>query len=209
MAAFGGSCRDSGHGFLSLLDPLRTSRVHRSRSERAVPEGTTHNPGSQQIGSTFFARHVSMKAVSGVGMSDEVLKLLASKGGVVGIHGGAAVVGKRFREWTAEHPAEVRKANDALPNMVGYQPSQPRLAGDHGEYIEMFDRCHQDSWCRPCRHWSRHGGRPQRRAARRRRLRRHPRGAKEDHDSGQRHQNLRRELVPRIRFCQSLRGRTP
>jgi microsomal dipeptidase-like Zn-dependent dipeptidase len=43
--------------------------------------------------------HVSIKAVSGVGMSDEVLKLLASKGGVVGIHGGAAVVGKGFRKW--------------------------------------------------------------------------------------------------------------
>jgi membrane dipeptidase len=63
--------------------------------------------------------HVSIKAVSGVGMPDEVLKLLASKGGVVGIHGGAAVVGKRFRKWMAEHPAEVRKANDALPNMLG------------------------------------------------------------------------------------------
>jgi membrane dipeptidase len=84
--------------------------------------------------------HVSIKAVSGVGMPDEVLKLLASNGGVVGIHGGAAMVGKRFRKWMAEHPGEVTKANDALPNMVGYQPSQPRLAGDHGEYIEMFDR---------------------------------------------------------------------
>jgi membrane dipeptidase len=90
--------------------------------------------------------HVSIKAVSGVGMPDEVLKLLASKGGVVGIHGGAAVVGNRFREWMAEHPAEVKKANDALPNMLGYQPSQPRLAGDHGEYIEMFDREFGHAW---------------------------------------------------------------
>jgi membrane dipeptidase len=48
--------------------------------------------------------HTTIKAVSGVGMSDEVLRLLAGKGGVVGIHGGAAVVGKRFRKWMAEHP---------------------------------------------------------------------------------------------------------
>jgi hypothetical protein len=26
MAAFGESCRDSGHGFVSLFDPLRTRR---------------------------------------------------------------------------------------------------------------------------------------------------------------------------------------
>jgi membrane dipeptidase len=90
--------------------------------------------------------HVTIKAVSGVGMSDENLKLLASKGGVVGIHGGAAVVGKRFRKWVAEHPAEVKKANDALPNMLGYQPSKPREAGDHGEYIEMFDKEFGNAW---------------------------------------------------------------
>ena len=40
--------------------------------------------------------HSTIKAVSGAGMSDATLKLLASKGGVVGIHGGAAVVGKRY-----------------------------------------------------------------------------------------------------------------
>ena len=90
--------------------------------------------------------HVSIKAVSGVGMSDEVLKLLASKGGVVGIHGGAAVVGKRFRKWIAEHPEEMKKAAAALPNMLGYQPSRPRQAGDHGEYIELFDREFGAAW---------------------------------------------------------------
>jgi len=90
--------------------------------------------------------HSTIKAVSGVGMSDEVLKLLAAKGGVVGIHGGAAVVGKRFRKWIAEHPEEVKKAAAALPNMLGYQPSQPRKPGDHGEYIEMFDREFGAAW---------------------------------------------------------------
>jgi hypothetical protein len=30
----------------AVRDPLRTSSVHRSTSERAVPEGTTHNLGS-------------------------------------------------------------------------------------------------------------------------------------------------------------------
>jgi membrane dipeptidase len=90
--------------------------------------------------------HITMKAVSGVGMSDETLKLLASKGGVVGIHGGSSVVSKRFRQWMADHPDEVKKANDALPPMLGYEPSQPRKPGDHGEYIEMFDKEFGDAW---------------------------------------------------------------
>ena len=90
--------------------------------------------------------HITMKTISGVGMSDEMLKLLAGKGGVVGIHGGASVVSKRFRQWMADHPAEVKKAAGALPNMLGYQPSQPRQAGDHGEYIEMFDKEFGNAW---------------------------------------------------------------
>jgi hypothetical protein len=52
MAAFGKSCRDSGHGFLSLFDPLQTSSVHRSTSERAVPEGTTHPLEARGSGKT-------------------------------------------------------------------------------------------------------------------------------------------------------------
>ncbi|MBP0625203.1 dipeptidase [Cupriavidus consociatus] len=90
--------------------------------------------------------HVTMKTVAGVGMTDENLKLLASKGGVVGIHGGAAVVGKRYRKWMTEHPVEAKKINEALRNMLGYQPSQPRQPGDHGEYIEMFDREFGHAW---------------------------------------------------------------
>ena len=74
------------------------------------------------------------------------LKLLASKGGVVGIHGGAAVVGKRYRKWVAEHPNEMKEAAKGLPNMLGYEPSQPRKAGDHGEYIAMFDKEFGGAW---------------------------------------------------------------
>lgn len=90
--------------------------------------------------------HTTIKAVSGTGMSDDVLKLLASKGGVVGIHGGAAVVGKRFRKWAAEHPEEIKKAAAALPNMLGYKPSQPRQPGDRGEYIALFDKEFGETW---------------------------------------------------------------
>jgi hypothetical protein len=33
-------------------DPLRTSSVHRSTSDRAVPEGTTHNPWKPAVRET-------------------------------------------------------------------------------------------------------------------------------------------------------------
>jgi membrane dipeptidase len=50
------------------------------------------------------ASHETIRAVSGVGLSDEVLKALAAKGGLVGIHGGAAVVGKRYCPRTPKKP---------------------------------------------------------------------------------------------------------
>ena len=92
------------------------------------------------------ASHESIKAVSGVGLTDENLKALAAKGGVVGIHGGAAVIGRRYRKWVAEHPEKAAEAAKAVPNMVGYAPTFPRNAGDHGEYIERFDKEFRDIW---------------------------------------------------------------
>lgn len=90
--------------------------------------------------------HQTIRAVSGAGMPDEILKALAAKGGLVGIHGGAAVVGKRYRKWAAEHSDRVATAAKALPNMLGYQPSFPRASGDHGEYIERFDKEFGEAW---------------------------------------------------------------
>ena len=60
------------------------------------------------------ASHDTLAAVAGSGLSDAVLKALANKGGLVGIHGGAAAVGKRYRKWMAENPdggKELRRQN--------------------------------------------------------------------------------------------------
>ena len=92
------------------------------------------------------ASHESMMAVSGVGMSDDVLKALALKGGLVGIHGGAAVIGKRYRKWLADNPAAAKAAGSQLAGMVGYQPPFTRPPGDHGEYIARFDREFEERW---------------------------------------------------------------
>ena len=74
------------------------------------------------------ASHETIRAVSGVGLSDEVLKALAAKGGLVGIHGGAAVVGKRYRKWLSENPEKAAANAKGLFAMVGYQPD-PRPPG--------------------------------------------------------------------------------
>ena len=92
------------------------------------------------------ASHESIRSVSGVGISDEMLKALAAKGGLVGIHCSAAVIGKRYRKWMADHPDRVTAAVKALPNMLGYQPSFPRVPGDHGEYIARFDKEFGEAW---------------------------------------------------------------
>jgi membrane dipeptidase len=92
------------------------------------------------------ASHESIRAVSGMGMFDNMLKALASKGGVVGIHGAAGIIGKRYRKWLAENRERAEEASKATPNMVGYRPKEPRAAGDRGEYIERFDREFAEVW---------------------------------------------------------------
>lgn len=92
------------------------------------------------------ASHDTLRAVSGAGLSDEVLKALAAKGGLVGIHGGAAAVGKRYRKWMAENAAAAAASSKAVFGMVGYTPQFDRGHGDHGEYIERFDREFGERW---------------------------------------------------------------
>jgi membrane dipeptidase len=92
------------------------------------------------------ASHDVIRAVSGVGLSDAVLKALAAKGGLFGIHGGAAVVGKRYRKWLAENPQGAANAARAVTAMVGFAPSAPRPPGDRGDYIAKMDAEFAERW---------------------------------------------------------------
>jgi membrane dipeptidase len=109
----------------------------------------TETVQSQLIASSrapVVASHETAKAVSGAGLSDEVLKALASKGGLVGIHGAAAVVSKRYRQWMASNPAGAANSGKAVFGMVGYQPSFTRPPGDHGEFIKRMDLEFRERW---------------------------------------------------------------
>ena len=92
------------------------------------------------------ASHDVIRAVSGVGLSDTVLKALAAKGGLVGIHGGAAAVGRRYRRWMAENPQGAANAARAVTAMVGFAPSAPRNPGDRGEHIARMDQEFAERW---------------------------------------------------------------
>lgn len=92
------------------------------------------------------ASHDTMAAVAGVGLSDRVLKAMAAKGGLIGIHGGAAVIGKRYRKWLADNPEKAANASSAVLGMVGHRPSVARAPGDHGEYIQHMDQEFLERW---------------------------------------------------------------
>ena len=92
------------------------------------------------------ASHEGIRAVAGVGISDEMLKALAAKGGMVGIHGGAAVVGQKYRVWMGQKPENAQHAGRAVNRMVGYMPNFTRTPGDRGEYIAKFDEEFRARW---------------------------------------------------------------
>jgi hypothetical protein len=58
VAAFGESCRDSGHDFLSLFDPLRTSIVHRSGRRVEALHSATITGGARSSEWKVYAEHV-------------------------------------------------------------------------------------------------------------------------------------------------------
>lgn len=92
------------------------------------------------------ASHDSLRTVSGVGLSDAVLKALAGKGGLVGIHGGGTAVGKRYRKWLSENAPAAANASRAVLDMVGFKPSADRPHGDHGEFIGHMDKGFAEKW---------------------------------------------------------------
>lgn len=92
------------------------------------------------------ASHDTLAAVSGAGLSDRVLKAIAAKGGLVGIHGAAGVVGKRYRKWLADNPDKAGAASRDVLAMVGHKPTMARAPGDHGEYIQHMDEGFRERW---------------------------------------------------------------
>ena len=73
-------------------------------------------------------------------LSDAVLKALAAKGGLVGIHSSAGFLSQEFLDWSGAQPSAPRV--DWLQDLVR-SPS-----GDYGKYIEALDAKMRENWTR-------------------------------------------------------------
>jgi membrane dipeptidase len=84
--------------------------------------------------------HDPLKAVTrGRGLSDDLLKAMAAKGGMIGIHGGAAAVGKRYNKWMLDNGEKYRQLAKPVTDVTGYAPSFQRPAGDYGDWAARMD----------------------------------------------------------------------
>jgi membrane dipeptidase len=87
------------------------------------------------------ASHVGMRAVCNNpgNLSDDVLRALASKGGLVGIHSGAANISQRYLDWSRTHPP-VPVNGLTLQDVVQAElPLVRSPTQDYGTYIEALD----------------------------------------------------------------------
>jgi len=87
------------------------------------------------------ASHVAMRALCNNpgNLSDDVLGALAMKGGLVGIHGGAANISQRYFDWSRSHPP-VSMNSLTLQDVVQAElPLVRSPTQDYGTYIEALD----------------------------------------------------------------------
>lgn len=81
------------------------------------------------------ASHVGLRAVCGnpANMPDDILRAVAVKGGLVGIHSNAAVISQRYYDWQRHQPP-------SRPDLVRAEFQLIRSPNrDHGEYIRALD----------------------------------------------------------------------
>jgi len=93
--------------------------------------------------------HTAMAGVTGAGgLSDELAKALASKGGLVGIHGASAIIGKRYRAWVAANPDKMAAASAGFNTLLFSRPPLDHTpdTDNWGSYIEKFDAMTRTHW---------------------------------------------------------------
>jgi membrane dipeptidase len=98
-----------------------------------------------------LASHLWAGSVTGPGtggLTDALIEQLAAKGGMMGIHGGAASIGKRYKAWMAANPSTYAKLSAALTNLVGFTPSYIHNSNtdNYGSYIARFDQDNRNNW---------------------------------------------------------------
>ena len=94
------------------------------------------------------ASHVTPGGFIAGGISDAVIQQLAAKGGVMGLHGGAAASGKRYRAWQAANPDTAAALGAPLTALVNFRPTYTRNqdTDNYGAYIAQFDADNRKHW---------------------------------------------------------------
>lgn len=88
------------------------------------------------------ATHLHSFAVSGGdGLDDDLIKKLAGRGGVVGIHGAAARIGVAYRQWISKNEAAFKAKSESLNRMIRYRPTAPRFpdVSNYGLFGRLID----------------------------------------------------------------------
>jgi len=93
--------------------------------------------------------HTAVAGVSGPGgLPDDLIKALAAKGGLVGIHGASAIIGKRYRAWMAANPDKMAAVSAPFNKLVFTRPALDHTpdTDNWGSYIEKFDAMTRSNW---------------------------------------------------------------
>jgi membrane dipeptidase len=94
------------------------------------------------------ASHIGSKSFCACGdLSDAVLKALAAKGGMVGLHGDPARFSARYVEWKRTHPSSPPEGSVSLGDLVRYRAPFVRSPyDDYGEFSDRFDAEMRRRW---------------------------------------------------------------
>jgi len=90
------------------------------------------------------ASHTGMRALCSnpTNMPDDILRALAAKGGLVGIHANATVISQRYYDWSLTHPPAT-----VVPDTARAELALTRSPNrDYGEYIDALDAYNGNLW---------------------------------------------------------------
>jgi membrane dipeptidase len=87
------------------------------------------------------ASHVALRAIcdNPGNISDDVLRALAAKGGMIGIHAGAEQISQKYYDWTRTHPPVPVNGITRNEILFAELPLVRSSNHDFGEYIDAID----------------------------------------------------------------------
>jgi membrane dipeptidase len=94
------------------------------------------------------ASHVAMQALCNnpADMPDDILRALAAKGGMIGIHASAELISQRYYDWSRTHPAPPVNGVSRTEIIYGESSLQRSSNQDYGEYIAALDAAIGGKW---------------------------------------------------------------